>query len=147
MPRTVNTAATRRGRFWVRNQHAGWFEAYSRQARRLRVRTLLGTAEIRRIEIAIEPVVHRTVADVLGVAAGDVLPGVSLVDDLAADSLDVLDLVLALESEFDLRVPDEALGNVRTYGDLLRVVAAGLVRRARVSRAAPICVSGAFYQR
>ena len=60
-------------------------------------------------------------------------PGVSLVHDLAADSLDVLELVLELESEFGLRLPDEQVGDVRTYDDLLQVVASGLATRARES--------------
>lgn len=42
----------------------------------------------------------------------------SLVDDLGADSLDVVDLVMTLEDEFDMEIPDEDITEVRTVGDL-----------------------------
>ena len=43
----------------------------------------------------------------------------SLVDDLGADSLDVVDLVMTLEDEFDMEIPDEDITEVRTVGDLV----------------------------
>ena len=44
----------------------------------------------------------------------------SLVDDLGADSLDVVDLVMTLEDEFDMEIPDEDIENVRTVGDIVK---------------------------
>ena len=44
----------------------------------------------------------------------------ALVDDLGADSLDVVDLVMSLEDEFDLEIPDEYVENVRTVGDIVK---------------------------
>lgn len=44
----------------------------------------------------------------------------ALVDDLGADSLDVVDLVMSLEDEFDLEIPDEDVENVRTVGDIVK---------------------------
>lgn len=44
----------------------------------------------------------------------------SLVDDLGADSLDVVDLVMSLEDEFDVEIPDEDVENVRTVGDIVK---------------------------
>jgi len=74
-----------------------------------------------------EPRVRRLVAENLGVSFDDLTPDVSLTDDLAADSLDLVDLVLALEEEFGLTVPDRAIAEVRTYGELV----AALARLAR----------------
>ena len=44
----------------------------------------------------------------------------ALVDDLGADSLDVVDLVMSLEDGFDLEIPDEDVENVRTVGDIVK---------------------------
>ena len=44
----------------------------------------------------------------------------SLVDDLGADSLDVVDLVMTLEDEFDMEIPDEDIENVCTVGDIVK---------------------------
>ncbi|MCL2539630.1 MAG: acyl carrier protein [Oscillospiraceae bacterium] len=48
----------------------------------------------------------------------------SIVDDLGADSLDVVDLVMSLEEEFDLEIPDEEIENVKTVGDLVKFIEA-----------------------
>jgi acyl carrier protein len=70
----------------------------------------------------VEPRVRRLVADHLGVDAEELTHDVSLTDDLAADSLDLLDLALVLEKEFNIGLPESALECVRTYGDLLHTV-------------------------
>ena len=44
----------------------------------------------------------------------------NLVEDLGADSLDVVDLVMTLEDEFDMEIPDEDVENVRTVGDIVK---------------------------
>ncbi len=44
----------------------------------------------------------------------------SIVDDLGADSLDIVDLVMSIEDEFDLEFPDEAVENVKTVGDVVK---------------------------
>jgi acyl carrier protein len=67
----------------------------------------------------VEPEVRRVVADVLGVAPGELAPTVSLVDDLAADSLDLVEIGLGLEAAVGVSVPDHLLEGIRTYGDLL----------------------------
>ena len=43
-----------------------------------------------------------------------------MVDDLGADSLDIVDLVMTLEDEFDIEIPDEDVEGVRTVGDLVK---------------------------
>jgi len=48
----------------------------------------------------------------------------SLVDDLGADSLDAVDLIMSLEDEFDMEVADEASDSFKTVGDLVRYIEA-----------------------
>jgi acyl carrier protein len=46
----------------------------------------------------------------------------SIVDDLGADSLDVVDLVMSLEEEFELEIPDEDVENMKTVGDMVKYI-------------------------
>ena len=71
-----------------------------------------------------EPRVRRLVAEHLGVGFDDLTPEVSLTDDLAVDSLDLLELALALEAEFGVTVPERTIGEVRTYGELVAATVA-----------------------
>jgi len=70
----------------------------------------------------LEPRLRVLVAEQLGLDTDALAGDVSLVDDLAADSLDLAELALALEDAFGLRVPDEALAEVRTYGELVETM-------------------------
>jgi acyl carrier protein len=84
----------------------------------------------------VEPRVRRVVADHLGVNAEELTSDVSLIDDLAADSLDLLELALALEGELGIVIPESAIDELRTYGDLLdNVQALSRQRRQAESRA------------
>jgi len=68
-----------------------------------------------------EPIVQRVqelVCDHLGVDRSDVTSNADILDDLGADSLDVVELVMALEEAFDLEIPDEDIEGMRTIGDL-----------------------------
>src|SRR5437763_16049495 len=85
-----------------------------------------------------EPRLRGVVAERLGVGPEELRPDVSLTDDLAADSLDLIDLGLALEAECGVVLRRRALESVRTYGDLLVAVAAARRRAARRARVAPI---------
>jgi acyl carrier protein len=66
--------------------------------------------------------IRSIVADQLGVDRGEVTPDASILDDLGADSLDVVELVMAIEDEFDIEVPDEDVERMRTIGDMERYV-------------------------
>ena len=46
----------------------------------------------------------------------------SIADDLGADSLDVVDLVMSLEEEFDIEVPDSEVENIKTVGDIVKFI-------------------------
>src|SRR5881409_798587 len=80
----------------------------------------------------IEPRARGIVAERLGVGPEELRPDVSLTDDLAVDSLDLIDLGLALEAECGVVLRRRAIESVRTYGDLLAAVAAAR-RRGRVA--------------
>lgn len=45
-----------------------------------------------------------------------------VLDDLGADSLDIVDLVMSLEDAFDLEIPDDAIENMKTVGDVVRFI-------------------------
>lgn len=62
----------------------------------------------------IEERVKRVVKDQLDVAEQDIKPESSFVDDLGADSLDTVELVMALEEEFDTEIPDEEAEKITT---------------------------------
>jgi acyl carrier protein len=78
----------------------------------------------------VESRVRRIVAEHLGVGPEELGSDVSLTDNLAADSLDLVELALALEGEFDINVPETVLDSVRTYGDLVECVCTLTRKRA-----------------
>ena len=65
----------------------------------------------------IEAKVKAIVVSELTVDADQVTLEAAFVDDLGADSLDTVELVMKLEEEFDIEIPDEDAGNIRTVGD------------------------------
>ncbi|MBW4419920.1 MAG: acyl carrier protein [Myxacorys californica WJT36-NPBG1] len=58
--------------------------------------------------------VKKIVTDQLGVESGKVVPEANFANDLGADSLDTVELVMALEEEFDIEIPDEAAEEIAT---------------------------------
>ncbi|HEY9644984.1 MAG TPA: acyl carrier protein [Chroococcidiopsis sp.] len=58
--------------------------------------------------------VQKIVSEQLGVDTSEVKPEASFANDLGADSLDTVELVMALEEEFDIEIPDEAAENIAT---------------------------------
>jgi acyl carrier protein len=83
--------------------------------------------------------VRRVVAEQLGVGVEQIAPDVSLPDDLAADSLDLVELALALEARCGVAISDRRLETVRTYGDLLDVIATAPVSTPPVARFRIVC--------
>jgi acyl carrier protein len=68
----------------------------------------------------LEPHMRQLVAERLGVGVEELVSEVSLRDDLAADSLDLVELAMALEAAFAIVVPQVIVDRVRSYGDLVR---------------------------
>ena len=64
--------------------------------------------------------VKEILCDQLDVDEDVVTMDASIVDDLGADSLDVVDLVMSLEDEFGTEIPDEEVENIRTVGDIVK---------------------------
>ena len=63
--------------------------------------------------------VKKIVVEHLGVDEEEVTPDASFVDDLGADSLDTVELVMAFEEEFGIEIPDDAAEKIQTVGDAI----------------------------
>ncbi len=66
--------------------------------------------------------VKSIVADQLDVEEEKVTSEASITEDLGADSLDVVDLVMSIEEEFDIEIPDEAVEGIKTVGDIVSYI-------------------------
>ena len=66
--------------------------------------------------------VKSIIVDQLGVNEGEVTPAASFVDDLGADSLDTVELVMAFEEEFGIEIPDEDAENITTVQDAINYI-------------------------
>ena len=67
--------------------------------------------------------VKKIVVDHLGVEADKVTEAASFIDDLGADSLDTVELVMAFEEEFGVEIPDDAADSILTVGDAVKFIA------------------------
>jgi len=63
--------------------------------------------------------VTEIIVEQLGVAREEVVPEASFIDDLGADSLDIVELVMAMEEEFDVEIPDDDAEKIQTIGDAI----------------------------
>ena len=72
--------------------------------------------------MAVEEKVRDIIVEQLGVSPDEVVPEASFIDDLGADSLDIVELVMAIEEEFDLEIPDEDAERMQTIGDAISYV-------------------------
>ncbi|MGM0441643.1 MAG: acyl carrier protein [Elusimicrobiota bacterium] len=68
---------------------------------------------------SIEERVKEIIGEQLGVEMDEVVPEASFINDLGADSLDTVELVMALEDEFDQEIPDEEAENIDTVGSAI----------------------------
>jgi acyl carrier protein len=66
--------------------------------------------------------VMKIVVEHLGVDAGKVNEAASFIDDLGADSLDTVELVMAFEEEFSVEIPDDAAETILTVGDAVKFI-------------------------
>ena len=71
---------------------------------------------------SVEERVRNIVCDQLAVEPDKVVKTASFVDDLGADSLDIVELVMTMEEEFDLDIPDEDAEKIKTVGDVISYV-------------------------
>ncbi|CUQ65233.1 MAG: acyl carrier protein [Nitrospira sp.] len=70
----------------------------------------------------VEERVKKIIAEQLGVEEDEVTPEASFVEDLGADSLDTVELVMALEEEFSIEIPDEDAEKILTVGKALEYI-------------------------
>lgn len=66
--------------------------------------------------------VKSVIADQLGADESAITMEASFVDDLGADSLDIVELIMGLEGEFDIEIPDEDAEKIRTVGDAVNYI-------------------------
>ena len=66
--------------------------------------------------------IKKIIADNLEIDEDSVTMDSVVTDDLGADSLDVVDLVMSIEEEFDLEFPDEEVENIKTVGDIVKYI-------------------------
>ncbi|MBU6282520.1 acyl carrier protein [bacterium] len=70
----------------------------------------------------VEAKVREIVCEQLGVTEEEVSPSAAFIEDLGADSLDIVELVMALEEEYDLEISDEDAEKIRTVGDVVAFI-------------------------
>ena len=66
--------------------------------------------------------VKKIIVDQLDVEEDKVTEAASITDDLGADSLDVVDLVMSFEEEFDIEIPDDQVEKIKTVGDIVKCI-------------------------
>jgi acyl carrier protein len=70
----------------------------------------------------VEAKVKSIIADQLGVSEDEIKMESSFIEDLGADSLDIVELVMAMEEEFEVEIPDEEAENIKTVGDAINYI-------------------------
>ncbi len=70
----------------------------------------------------VEDRVKQIIVDQLGIEESDVTPSASFIDDLGADSLDRVELIMAFEEAFDLEIPDEEAEKIKTVQDAISYI-------------------------
>jgi len=72
--------------------------------------------------MTLEQRAKKIISEQLGVPEGRVIKKANILDDLAADSLDTVELFLTIEEEFNIEIPDEESCHFSTVGDVLKVI-------------------------
>jgi acyl carrier protein len=70
--------------------------------------------------MALEERVAEIIVEQLGVSREEIKPEASFIDDLGADSLDIVELVMAMEEMFDVEIPDDDAEKMQTIGDAVK---------------------------
>src|SRR5262245_42152048 len=87
-----------------------------------RLPAALRSARARRMESQLEDKVRAIVAEQLGVQPSEVRAESAFIEDLGADSLDIVELVMAMEEEFGFEIPDDQAEKIRTVGDAVSYI-------------------------
>jgi acyl carrier protein len=76
---------------------------------------------LRRISMVLEKV-KAILSEQFDVEEDSITPDTNIADDLGADSLDVVDLLMSIEDEFEIEIPDEEVENLKTVGELVKYI-------------------------
>src|ERR1700747_551071 len=87
----------------------------------------------------VESRVREIISEQLGVAATEVTPEASFIEDLGADSLDIVELVMALEEQYGIEISDEDAEKIRTVKDVVNYIEAHKSCPPSAYPAAPYC--------
>jgi acyl carrier protein len=74
------------------------------------------------VSVAVQERVSESIVEQLGVTVEEIKPEASFIDDLGADSLDIVELVMAMEEAFDIEIPDDDAEKMKTIGDAMAYV-------------------------
>jgi acyl carrier protein len=72
--------------------------------------------------MGLEERVTEIIVEQLGVSKEEAVPEASFIDDLGADSLDIVELVMAMEEEFDIEIPDDDAEKIQTISDAISYI-------------------------
>jgi len=72
--------------------------------------------------MSVESKVKSIIAEQLGVAEDTVKTDSAFIEDLGADSLDIVELVMAMEDEFEVEIPDDEAENIKTVSDAVKFI-------------------------
>ncbi len=70
--------------------------------------------------------IRAIIADVLSIDENQITPESTFIDDLGADSLDVFQIIMGIEEEFDIEIPNEAAEKIKTVSDAVEQIKAAL---------------------
>ena len=74
---------------------------------------------VENVQERVKNIIKNIIVEQLGVEADQVKPEAQFVNDLGADSLDTVELIMALEEEFDIEIPDEKAEKIKTVGEAI----------------------------
>ncbi len=72
--------------------------------------------------MSVEKKIFQIIAEQLGISEDEIVRDASLIDDMGADSLDIVELVMAMEEEFEMEIPDEDAEKISTVQDIIDYV-------------------------
>ena len=78
---------------------------------------------------ATEDRVAEIIVEQLGITKGEIVPEASFIDDLGADSLDIVELVMEFEDNFEMSIPDEEAEKIKTVGQAIDYIASNQGQR------------------